>query len=140
MGKCPYRLADSVRDRRLTADYRMGIHPQPANVDLAVYGDLAVGRVLILNNPPAWRSLLHPFSSFSFHSTHHGFGVLQRVRGQLQALRQDDGRADRLHRLHAPDHDPPAEPAARQEQLAGSGTFPAARSYRNAQRPPRPRR
>ena len=31
----------------------MGIHPQLANVDLAVYGDLAVGRVVILNNPPA---------------------------------------------------------------------------------------
>jgi len=25
--------------------------PQLANVDLAVYGDLAVGRVVILNNP-----------------------------------------------------------------------------------------
>jgi len=33
----------------------MGIHPQLANVDLAVYGDLAVGRVLILNNPCAQR-------------------------------------------------------------------------------------
>jgi hypothetical protein len=31
----------------------MGIDPQLANVDLAVYGDLAVGRVVILNNPPA---------------------------------------------------------------------------------------
>jgi len=31
----------------------MGIHPHLANVDLAVYGDLAVGRVVILNNPPA---------------------------------------------------------------------------------------
>jgi hypothetical protein len=30
----------------------MGIHPQLANVDLAVYGDLAVGRDVILNNPP----------------------------------------------------------------------------------------
>jgi hypothetical protein len=30
----------------------MGIYPQLANVDLAVYGDLAVGRVVILNNPP----------------------------------------------------------------------------------------
>jgi len=34
--------ADSFRDRRPTADYRMGIHPQLANVNLAVYGDLAV--------------------------------------------------------------------------------------------------
>jgi len=31
----------------------MGNHPQLANVDLAVYGDLAVGRDVILNNPPA---------------------------------------------------------------------------------------
>jgi len=31
----------------------MGIYPQLANVDLAVYGDLAIGRVLILNNPRA---------------------------------------------------------------------------------------
>jgi len=30
----------------------MGIHPQLANVNLAVYGDLAVGRDFILNNPP----------------------------------------------------------------------------------------
>jgi len=51
-GKCLYRRADSIRDHRPTADYRMGIHPQLANVDLAVYGDLAVGRVVILNNPP----------------------------------------------------------------------------------------
>jgi len=36
----------------------MGIHPQLANVDLAVYGDLAVGRVVILNNPPALSALL----------------------------------------------------------------------------------
>jgi hypothetical protein len=35
----------------------MGIHPELANVDLAVYGDLAVGRVLILNNPPVSRRL-----------------------------------------------------------------------------------
>jgi hypothetical protein len=41
-----------MRDRRPTADYRMGIHPQLANVNLAVYGDLAVGRDDILNNPP----------------------------------------------------------------------------------------
>jgi len=40
VGKCPYRRADSIRDRRPTADYRMGIHPQLADVDLAVYGDL----------------------------------------------------------------------------------------------------
>ena len=54
MCKCPYRRADSIRDRRptATADYRMGIHPQLATVDLAVYGDLAVGRDVILNNPP----------------------------------------------------------------------------------------
>jgi len=32
----------------------MGIHPQLANVDLAVFGDQAVGRVVILNNPPVW--------------------------------------------------------------------------------------
>jgi len=51
-GKYPYRRADSIRDRRPTAFYRMGIHPQLANVDLAVYGDLAVGRDVILNNPP----------------------------------------------------------------------------------------
>ena len=51
--ECSYRRADSIRDRRPTADHRMGIHPQPANVDLSVYGDLAVGRVLILNNPHA---------------------------------------------------------------------------------------
>jgi hypothetical protein len=30
----------------------MGIHPQLANVDLAVHGDLAVVRDVILNNPP----------------------------------------------------------------------------------------
>jgi hypothetical protein len=30
----------------------MGIHTQLANVDLADYGDLAVGRDVILNNPP----------------------------------------------------------------------------------------
>jgi len=52
VGNCSYRRADSIRDRRPTADYRMRIHPQLANVDLAVYGDLAVGRVVILNNPP----------------------------------------------------------------------------------------
>ena len=52
--ECSYRRADSIRDRRPTADHRMGIHPQLANVDLAVYGDLAVGRVVILNNPRAW--------------------------------------------------------------------------------------
>ena len=39
-----------IADRPQT--YRMGIHPQLANVDLAVYGDLAVGRDVILNNPP----------------------------------------------------------------------------------------
>jgi hypothetical protein len=38
----------SIRDRRPTADHRIGIHPQLANVDLAVYGDLAVGREVIL--------------------------------------------------------------------------------------------
>jgi hypothetical protein len=31
----------------------MGIHPQLANVGLAVYGDLAVGRDVILSNHPA---------------------------------------------------------------------------------------
>jgi hypothetical protein len=31
----------------------MGIHPQLANVDMPVYGDLAVGRVIILKNPRA---------------------------------------------------------------------------------------
>ena len=53
-GKCSYRRADSIRDRRPTADHRISIHPELANVDLAVYGDMAVGRVLILNNPRAW--------------------------------------------------------------------------------------
>ena len=53
MGKCSYRRMVLIRDRRPTADHRMGIHPQLANADLAVYGDLAVGRVVILNNPPA---------------------------------------------------------------------------------------
>jgi hypothetical protein len=33
----------------------MGVHPQLANADLAVYGDLAVGRVLILNKTPCLR-------------------------------------------------------------------------------------
>jgi len=37
-----------------------------------------------------------------------------------------------VRRLQAPDHDPPAEPAARREQPARTGTFPAARSSRNA--------
>jgi hypothetical protein len=31
----------------------MGIHPQLANIDLAVYGDLAVGREVILNMVPS---------------------------------------------------------------------------------------
>ena len=43
--KCSYGRADSIRDRRPTADCRMGIHPQLANVDLAVYGDLAFASV-----------------------------------------------------------------------------------------------
>ena len=38
----------------------MGIYPQLANVDLAVYGDLAVGRDVILNTPPARSCILSP--------------------------------------------------------------------------------
>jgi hypothetical protein len=40
----------------------MGIHPQLANVDLAVYGDLAVGRDVIIKNPPARRRAFAFFS------------------------------------------------------------------------------
>jgi len=79
VGKCSYRRADSIRDRRPTADYRIGIHPQLANVDLAVYGDLAVGRVVILNNPP----VRCPTVGRARHDAHHG--VPRGARGAAQS-------------------------------------------------------
>ena len=72
----------------------MGIHPQLANVDLAVYCDLAVGRVLILNSPHALtqetmvRNAFHMWRALSI-SPYRLLHVQSQLLGHAAVLLQD---------------------------------------------------